>query len=184
MNFIDPTAKIGKGTKVWHFAVILQDVVIGKNCNIGSGCEIGRGSVIGDNTRIGAHTFLPPNSIVGNNVFIAPKVGCCDDKYPISNNPEYKAQPPVICDNASIGLGAVLLPGVVVGMGAMIGAGSVVTKNVPENETWFGNTAKKMNTEKVVLPDTDDCAFCSICDMKGSAYCEACHYPQMDNEDN
>src|SRR5678810_408918 len=61
---IDASATWGEGTVIWHYARILAQVRIGKNCSIGGGTEIGRGSVIGDNTRVGANAFLPPNSIV------------------------------------------------------------------------------------------------------------------------
>jgi acetyltransferase-like isoleucine patch superfamily enzyme len=129
-NFIDPSAVIGKGTRVWHFAVILADVTIGENCSIGSCCEIGHGSVIGSGSRIGHGVFLPPKSIIGENVFIGPSVTFTDDKTPRVNNPYYHAQPPVIEHGANIGAGAVILPGVRIGAGAMIGAGAIVTKDV------------------------------------------------------
>lgn len=142
INQIDPTAKIGTGTRVWHFTVILADVVIGEDCNIGSCCEIGRGTKIGNRSRIGFGTFLPPNSRIGDDVFIAPGVTCCDDRYPQVNNHNYLAYPPVIEDHASIGAGVVLLPGVRIGQGSMIGAGSVVTKDVPPGTILRGEPAR------------------------------------------
>jgi UDP-2-acetamido-3-amino-2,3-dideoxy-glucuronate N-acetyltransferase len=114
-HFIDPTAKLGEGTRVWHFAVILSDAVIGKDCNIGSHVEVGRGCVIGNRTRLSSGVFLPPNSRVGNDVFIGPGAIFTDDKFPRANNHEYRAQPPIIEDGASIGAGAVILPGVRIG---------------------------------------------------------------------
>lgn len=144
MNSIHPSASIGIGTKVWHFTVILADVVIGNNCNIGSCCEIGRGTKIGDETRIGFGTFLPPNSVVGSRVFIAPGVTCCDDRYPQVNNKHYDAEPPIIGNFVSIGAGVVLLPGVKIGEGALIGAGSVVTHDVPAGATLRGEPSRLM----------------------------------------
>jgi UDP-2-acetamido-3-amino-2,3-dideoxy-glucuronate N-acetyltransferase len=129
-HYIADSAQIGYGTRVWHFAVVLDDVVIGNGCSIGSGAEIGRGTKIGNYTRIGAHVFLPPNSVIGDKVFISPGVICCDDRFPRSMNPGYLAEPPIIEDGASIGAGSVLLPGVRIGECAMIGAGSIVTKDV------------------------------------------------------
>ncbi len=142
INFIDDTAKIGAGTKIWHFSVILQDVIIGENCSIGSHAEIGRGTVIGKGTRISALVFLPPHSQVGENVFIAPHVMFCDDKRPRAGNAEYLAQPPRILDGASVGAGSVILPGVTIGRGAMVGAGSVVTKDVPDGAVVRGEPAR------------------------------------------
>ncbi len=132
INYIHESAMIGIGTLVWHFARILQDVRIGINCSIGSGAEIGKGSYIGDQTRIGAGVFLPPNSRIGSSVFIGPNVTCTDDRFPRVLKPgeTYTALPPIIEDNASIGAGAVILPGVRIGKGARIAAGAIVTRDV------------------------------------------------------
>lgn len=129
-NFIDPTAIIGEGTKVWHYAIVLENVVIGDDCNIGSHCEIGRGSKIGNGTRISNGVFLPPNSIVGDAVFIGPGAIFCDDWRPMAGNKDYNAEPPIIGEDASIGAGAIILPGVTIGIGSMIGAGAIVTDDV------------------------------------------------------
>jgi Acetyltransferase (isoleucine patch superfamily) len=131
VHFIADSAQIGYGTRIWHYAVVLDDVIVGNDVSIGSGSEIGRGSVIGSRTRIGAHVFLPPNSIIGSDVFIGPGCVFTDDRYPRANNPDYDAEPPQLDDGAVIGAGAVILPGVIIGEGAMIGAGSIVTKDVP-----------------------------------------------------
>lgn len=141
-NFIDKTARIGERVSVWHFAVVLADVVIGNDVSIGSHAEIGRGTTIGDGTRIGALTFLPPHSQIGKRVFIAPHVMFCDDKEPRAGNSEYIAQPPRILDGASVGAGSVILPGVTIGRGARIGAGSIVTKDVPDGGTVRGEPAR------------------------------------------
>lgn len=137
-NFISPKAKLGANVKVWHFAVILDDVEIGDNVSIGSHCEIGRGCKIGNNSRIGKGVFLPPKTVIGNDVFIGPGVYMADDKYPVVNNPDYNAQPPIIESEASIGLGAVILPGIRIGFAAKVGAGAVVTKDVPPYTTVVG----------------------------------------------
>lgn len=141
LNFIDPSARLGQGVKVWHFSVVLAGVAIGDNVSIGSLCEIGRGSIIGKGTRIGNGVFIPPNTMIGENVFIAPHVCMCDDKNPRANNGDYTANPPVIYDNVSIGAGCVILPGVTIYEGARIGAGSVVTRDVPSNSLVYGERA-------------------------------------------
>jgi UDP-2-acetamido-3-amino-2,3-dideoxy-glucuronate N-acetyltransferase len=142
-NFIDKTAVIGEGTTVWHFAVVLADVVVGDHCSIGSHCEIGQGTVIGNNTRISAFAFLPPNSRVGSNVFISPHVMFCDDKRPACGNTEYNAQPPVIGDFAVIGANATILPGVKIGEHAFIGAGAIITKDVAPWATVYGEPSRE-----------------------------------------
>ena len=145
VNFIDPSAKIGVGTKVWHFAVILADVEIGEFVSIGSNCEIGRGCKIGSGSRISSGVFLPPNSYIGSHVFIGPHVVFTDDKYPRVNNPAYHAQPPIVHDEASIGAGSVILPGVVIHTAARVGAGSVVTKSVPSGVLVRGHDQATFN---------------------------------------
>jgi acetyltransferase-like isoleucine patch superfamily enzyme len=148
MNFIDPTASIGPETKVWHFAVVLSHVIIGARCSIGSHAEIGRGCIIGDDTHIAKGVFLPPNSNIGNKVFIGPGCVFTDDKYPKAGNKFYTHEPPTIHDHASIGAGAVILPGVTIGEHAMIGAGAIVTKDVSSNGHVRGEPAR----DKVLNP--------------------------------
>lgn len=131
IHYIDRNAFVDRTSKVWHFAVILDGVVIEANCSIGSLCEIGRNSRIAYRTRIGHGVFLPSNSRIGHDCFIGPGVVFTDDRYPKANNPEYLAEPPIVEDYASIGAGAVILPGVRIGAGAQIGAGAIVTRDVP-----------------------------------------------------
>lgn len=131
-HFIDPSARIGARSVVWHYSVIMAGVVIGDDCSIGSRTEIGKGSSIGHFTRIGSGVFLPYNSRVGLSVFIGPNVTCTDDKLPKILDPgeSYTAQPPTIEDHVSIGAAAVILPGVLIGHHAKIAAGAIVTKDV------------------------------------------------------
>jgi acetyltransferase-like isoleucine patch superfamily enzyme len=143
INFIDDTAQIGKLTKIWHFAVILANVVIGECCNIGSHVEIGHGCKIGNRVRISHGVFLPPNSVVEDDVFLAPGVLASDDRYPRANNPDYHAQPPHFERGCSVGIGSVILPGVRIGAGSLVGAGSIVTKDVPPQGHVRGEPARE-----------------------------------------
>lgn len=142
-NYIDQSAEIGEGTRAWHFCVVLANVRIGKRCNVGSFAEIGRGSVIGDDVRISSGVFLPSNSTVGNNVFLGPRCSFADDKHPIANNPSYYAQPPIIEDDVSVGMGAIILPGIRLGKGCRIGAGAIVTRDVPPKGHVRGEPARE-----------------------------------------
>jgi UDP-2-acetamido-3-amino-2,3-dideoxy-glucuronate N-acetyltransferase len=141
-SYIDVSAVIGERTIAWHYSRILAQVVIGEDCSIGGGTEIGRGSRIGNRSRIGANVFLPPNSIIGEDVFVGPGVVCTDDKHPVCGNSSYVAQPPTIRDGASIGAGAILLPGVVIGTHARVAAGAIVTKDVPDFGCVVGTPAR------------------------------------------
>lgn len=149
VNFIDPTAILSARVTVWHYARILAGAVLAEDTSIGSGAEVGRDSVIGARTRISAGVFLPTGSVIGNDVFIGPNVTFTDDKYPKANNPKYKAEPPLVEDGASIGAGATILPGVIVGRHATVGAGSVVTHHVPPFSTFYGPAA----TERATPPE-------------------------------
>jgi UDP-2-acetamido-3-amino-2,3-dideoxy-glucuronate N-acetyltransferase len=124
----------------------MDGVILGDHVSIGSHVEIGRGSVIGQGTRIGKGVFLPSNSSIGDEVFIGPNVTFCDDKYPRVANRDYNAQPPYVGDRASIGAGCVILPGVKIGAGAMLGAGSVITSDVPANALIYGEPARVKRT--------------------------------------
>ncbi len=132
-NFVDPTASIGGGSVIWHFARVLANARIGKDCSIGSCAEIGRGASIGDRTRISSGVFIPSNAVIGADVFIGPNVTMTDDRHPQAGNSRYQAEPPVIDNGASIGAGAILLPGVKIGHHAFVAAGAIVTKDVPPN---------------------------------------------------
>jgi len=144
-KFVDVSATIGEDTVIWHYARVLALVKIGKCCSIGGGTEIGRGSVIGDYSRIGANCFLPSNSQIGQYVFIGPGVVCTDDRYPrvpAPGDPAYDARPPLIENGASVGAGAVILPGIKIGAGARVAAGSVVTHDVPAGAVVKGSPAR------------------------------------------
>lgn len=143
-NFIDESSlPLGEHTVVWHYAVVLADCRIGHHCSIGSGCEIGKGSVIGNYSRISAHVFLPSNSVIEERVFIGPGCVFTDDRHPrAGNNQAYDARPPHVESGASIGAGAVILPGIRIGAGAMIGAGAVVTRDVAAHEHVRGEPAR------------------------------------------
>ena len=131
--------KYGKGTKFWCKDLSnIGKCTIGSNCTIHSHVWIGDRVKIGDRCRIQAFTFIPTGVRIGNDVFLGPRVTFTNDKHPPS--PEWLIT--TVADGVSIGAGAVLLPGISIGKNAKIGAGAVVTKDVPEGETWIGNPAK------------------------------------------
>lgn len=143
MNFIHPNSTISPTAKVWHFSVIHDFVILCDGVNIGSRSEISNGCVIGRNSRISSGVFLPPSSIIGSNVFIGPNTTFTDDRHPKANNKNYKHEPPIVEDGAAIGAGCVILPGVKIGKNAIIGAGSVIAKDVPNDAVVYGDYAKQ-----------------------------------------
>lgn len=132
------TAFIGERSIVWFFTQIGDGVIIGEDSVIGSCCYIGFKSRLGRGVHIQHGVFLPNRSYIGDDVFIGPGVVFTDDKYPRAGNKNYKPEPPIIGDGASIGAGAIILPGVKIGKRAMVGAGAVVTEDVPDDETVIG----------------------------------------------
>jgi len=132
---ISVDSSIGLGTEIYSYATIEENVTIGHHCIIGSNVFIGAGSRIDDRTRIQHGAFICRNAKIGKRVFIGPLAILTDDKYPRAGNKHYKAEPPTLEDGCSIGAGAIILPGVVIGEDAMVGAGAVVTCNVASSTT-------------------------------------------------
>jgi UDP-2-acetamido-3-amino-2,3-dideoxy-glucuronate N-acetyltransferase len=111
---------------------------IGNKVKIGPFVEIQGDVVVGDNTVISSHSFICAGTKIGSNVFIGHGVLTCNDRYPKAYNPGYLCQPPTIEDGANIGSGAIILPGVRICSGATVGAGCIVTKDVPAGATVYG----------------------------------------------
>lgn len=141
---VDPEARFGKNCTVWQYATICAGTVIGEDCVIGSCVWIGRNCRIGKGVRFNHGCFIPNGTIIEDFVFLGPHVTLTDDKRPLAGNKKYKAEPPVISEWASIGAGAVILPGVKIGAGAMIGAGAVVTRDVAASVVAIGMPARAM----------------------------------------
>jgi len=132
--------KIGDGTKISDF-VNLYGCEIGKNCFIGPFVEIQKGAKIGDNTRISSHTFICEGVEIGNNCFIAHGIMFTNDKY-TEGREDWVLRKTIVGNNVRIGSNATILP-VTIGDNAIIGAGSVVTKDVSMGEIVYGNPAKR-----------------------------------------
>jgi acetyltransferase-like isoleucine patch superfamily enzyme len=134
--------KVGEGTRIWAFVHVLPGAIIGKDCNICDFVFIENQVVIGDRTTIKSGVQIWDGVTIGSDVFVGPNVTFTNDKYPVSNNKDFKILNTIIEDGVSIGANSTILPGVKVGSKAVIGAGSVVTKDVLPNTTVFGNPAK------------------------------------------
>jgi UDP-2-acetamido-3-amino-2,3-dideoxy-glucuronate N-acetyltransferase len=129
--------KIGFGTKVWQYTVILEGAVVGKNCNICSNCFLENQIVLGNNVTIKNGAKLFDNLIIEDDVFVGPNVIFLNDKRPRSKISRLKKGKTIIMKGASIGAGSIIFPGITIGKFAMVGAGSVITKNVPNNLTVY-----------------------------------------------
>lgn len=142
------TSKIGLGTKVWQFSVILSDAEIGNDCNICAHVFIENDVTIGDRVTIKNGVQVWDGILIEDDVFIGPNVTFTNDKHPKSKNLNYVKMRTAIKSGASIGGGATILPGVTIGENSVIGAGAVVTKNVQAGETVIGNPARPMNRDE------------------------------------
>jgi len=142
------TARVGAGSKVWQFTVVLPRARIGANCNINSHCFVENDVMLGDNVTVKCGVYLWDGIIIEDDVFIGPNVTFTNDKQPRSK--VYPAQflRTVVKAGASIGGGAVLLPGITIGRRAMVGAGAVVTRDVPDDGVIFGDPARLKRLEK------------------------------------
>lgn len=134
-------AALGAGTKVWQYCVILPDASIGSDCNICSHCFIENDVVVGDRVTIKNSVHLWDGLRISDDVFIGPHVSFTNDPFPRSKNLPHKFSNTYIKRGASIGANATILPGITIGKHAMIGAGAVVTRPVPDYAIVVGNPA-------------------------------------------
>lgn len=137
----DCQAIVPESTKIWQFCVVLPNAKIGENCNICCHCFIENGVVIGDNVTVKSGVQLWDGITLEDNVCIGANVTFTNDRYPRAKNADWKLEKTKVKKGASIGAGSTILCGVTIGENAMIGVGSVVTKDVPDGEIWFGNPA-------------------------------------------
>lgn len=147
--------KIGKNTKLWAF-LNLYGCIIGDDCVIGSFVEIQNGVTIGNNVKIQSHAFICEGVTIEDTVFVGHNVVFINDKYPravtakgkLKSHKDWNVSPVVVKKGSSIGSNATILCGVTIGEYAMVGAGSVVTKDVPAYSTVVGIPARVIKTKK------------------------------------
>lgn len=138
---IHPSVMVGENCVFWQYATICEDAVLGQGVVIGSHAWVGRGVTIGNFTRVQHGAFIPNHTKIGQGCFIGPNATLTDDKHPKAGA-FYRPLPPILEDDCSIGAGAVILPGVRIGRGAMVGAGAVVTQDVAAFAVVYGCPAR------------------------------------------
>lgn len=178
--FVHPTAlvastDIGSGTRVWAFANVLDGARIGRNCNVGDHCYVEGGAVVGDDVTIKNGNAIWDGVTLEDGVFVGPGVRFTNDLYPRSPRlsqarVRYETRdwlrPTLVRHGASIGAGAIVICGVVIGEYALVGAGALVTEDVPPHALVVGSRARQIGWvctcgERLEVGDGD--AICAAC---------------------
>lgn len=168
---VSEKADIGEGTFVWNNAQIREGAKIGRNCIISKNVYIDFKVEIGDNVKIQNNVSVYHGVKIGDGVFIGPNVCLINDKHPRAINPDgsskkesdWTVSETKVKKDASIGAGSIILPGVVIGEFSIIGAGSIVTKDVPDHVLVYGNPATEKGYICVCGNKLNENMVCDIC---------------------
>ena len=149
---VDSSATLGEGSSIWHLAQIRDGVVLGENCIIGRGAYIGSGVTLGDNCKVQNYALVYEPASLGKGVFIGPAAVLTNDQFPravntdltLKSGSDWDAVGVTIHDGASIGARAVCIAPVTIGKWALVAAGAVVAKDVPDFALVAGVPAKRI----------------------------------------
>ena len=178
---VSPEAQIGEGTKIWHQAQVRERAKIGDNCIIGKGVYVDFDVVIGNNVKVQNGAFIYHGVTIEDGVFIGPHVCLTNDKIPRAITPDgvlkkdadWELGQILIKYGASLGAGVIVLPGVTVGRFAMVGAGAVVVRDIPDRGLVVGVPARLQGFvckcgRRLVENETQDeivVMKCTVCDV-------------------
>ena len=160
------TTSIGENTNIWQFCIVLENAIIGTNCNINAQVLIENDVIIGNNVTIKSGVQIWDGITLEDNVFIGPNVTFTNDFLPRSKQYPSKFLKTNIGKGVSIGANSTIVAGIEIDKYAMIGAGSVVTKNIGEQELWYGNPARHQGYVCVCGQKCDNKLMCDKCKGK------------------
>lgn len=149
---VSPRASVGEGSQIWHQAQVREDATIGRNCILGKGVYVDFGVHIGDNCKLQNGALIYHGATLEDGVFVGPGVILANDKVPRAINPDgtlksaddWTVGEIRVRRGASLGAGSIILPGVVVGEFAMVAAGALVTRHVPDQALVVGAPARQV----------------------------------------
>ena len=174
---VEAGAQIGPHTRIWHHAHIRAGAVIGADCNLGHSVYVDSGAVVGNNVKLQNRVSIYRGVTLEDGVFVGPHVSFTNDKYPRSitsegqliDDDDWTPVATLVRYGASIGAGAIILPGVTIGRWAMVGAAALVTDDVPDHGLVLGNPARLAGyvcrCGRRLAWDADGwcCAICGLC---------------------
>ncbi len=165
-NALVETSEIGPGSRVWAFAHVMPDAKIGANCNIGDHSFVESKVTIGDNVTIKNGVSVWQHVHIGDNVFVGPNAVFTNDLFPRSRDAHWEPVETWLEEGVTIGANATIVCGVRLGKRCLIGAGAVVTRDVPPHAVVVGNPARRSGWVcycGTVLPSPNTTASCSRC---------------------
>lgn len=142
---VDPSATIGSGTRIWEWSKVRENACVGSCCVIGQGVYIDHGVIVGDRCKIQNGVSLYAGVELGSDVFVGPYATFTNDRLPRAFSTSWEIVPTAVFDGASIGANATIVCGVTLGAYCMVGAGAVVTTNVPLHALVVGNPARPID---------------------------------------
>ena len=163
-------AKIGRGTKIWHHAQVREGAVIGENCILGKGVYVGVDVKIGSGVKIQNRASIYRGVTIEDDVFVGPHVVFTNDKYPRAFTEQWEVIPTLIRRGASLGANSTIICGVTIGAYAMVGAGSIVTRDVAPHALVVGNPARIRSYicrcgNPIIDADRGGPLFCQACPL-------------------